>query len=262
MKKLTSLLIVLTASLLFFSMKMQTSDPNCGIVVDGVLVDSITCWSFKDLSIVSPVKPEWKKYDKIVVGIKLYNSDGKEEEICKDAVTNYEISYDLLKQDINDGQLLNAKYWVWTVFPKDKEVINEVGGKKTIDFSKHAGKSRLISAIKFGSAPKTDYDFSAHYEVTLLGYYQIGTEEAYNGTSYVRVPKYGNIEILWESKKVPIKRQNCVFRDYMGDKAYNKWLKKHPGSNEIDMSQPCTLVGKKVEIKTESYKQNFFLVKK
>ena len=50
-----------------FNLKAQ-DDANCGIVINGVLADSITCWSFDNMYIVFPVKPEFKKYKTYTLG--------------------------------------------------------------------------------------------------------------------------------------------------------------------------------------------------
>ena len=234
MKRLTALLLTFFLTSISFHIKAQ-DDTNCGLLVDGILIDSLNCWTFKEIKAVVPIKSEWQKFDKVQVRLRWYCTKYSTE------VVNY---YDFKPRDFKDGFLSTAQYGVMPLPNLKTE------------------NDRLIYAESYYWSNYTLNEeappLATSFQIEITGYFTTGTTETYVNGSYQKQPKYGDPEVLWKSKKIP----SIVTETPM--KAAQKFFKKNPGKRLPALTKQCSLTGKKFDLTIEqiNYKEDFLIIKK
>ncbi len=180
MKK-TVVLIIAVMSFFCINLKAQ-DDPNCGIIIDGIKVDTINCLSFGEMNVVFPFdKIKWKKYAKTAIVIH-WDRKGKHPWENKAEIFLLEFQANQLDEYFNN----DVEYVVWK-FLRDKktddvEVTFSNGEKRDFGRKKIAydlGMSEWWLEVR-GYTPTGDYHIDEN-----------GHSEA----------KYSNIT-LYKSKKV------------------------------------------------------------
>lgn len=247
-------------SLLFTTTSKAQDDPNCGILVDGILAESITSWELSDLSVVFPMKQAWTKYDLIEGEIFLtgtQGSDGKNWPV---------ILFQFKPEDL--GEYADAKYVVYNILTKKlttKITGNDIvlGGefnseliKKLFGFYYYCNDCK--EGGEYNTKPKNS---NPEIYLVLEGHKITSYLETYQNNTKVKQPLYdggrdyrglslvGFGELLYETKHIPYKICYCSY-----DK---KTLKKLTSTNivcdecKIDYSKQSVQPGKKFTLTIE-----------
>jgi antitoxin component YwqK of YwqJK toxin-antitoxin module len=212
MKKLLLIksLLVAVGLMTFGPVNLKAQDDsNCGIVIDGVLVDKIDCWSFQEMNLIFPITDRHKKYDKIQLKLCKYEKP--------DDTTPGGFSYDFSPQSFGDN-FEGATYGVWKFLTKDFE-------KGRLGYFGPFGGNILFKRKEFS---KRSGNF---LEIVLTAY----TITGYSYDSYGnKIPNYGNGLILYKSSKVEIlksKYDKSVTCNPSGKKTELK-IEKSPAYND------------------------------
>jgi len=257
-------LFLLTAFLsLFITNTKAQDDPNCGFVVDGVLVDSITSWSIGDLKVVFPILQSWKKFD-FIEGIIYFDgtTESRGQYTRSRKIAKY---YFRLKPEDLDAYS-DAKYAIWTIIKKENE-----DRKKAIASDGYCTDCKAGGDYSTMPVDENDKPIKPVIFMELRGHTITGNQASYGNSSAVKVPVYdGNPngvlddtrndrqtllapihysgEILYTSNQIPCKLCFCSY-----DK---KAFKKITAVNEcdqckIDYSKQSVQPGKKFILKIE-----------
>ncbi|OFY95964.1 MAG: hypothetical protein A3K10_03650 [Bacteroidetes bacterium RIFCSPLOWO2_12_FULL_31_6] len=243
MKKINTLFATICLSLLFTTNTKAQDDPNCGFVVDGVLVDSITSWALGDLSVVFPMKQSWKKYDLIQGYIFLTNK--------KDSYAPVLLQFEFKPEDLDEYS--DAKYAVYNIFKKG--AAHEVG-KKYCGIYGYCNDCK--SGGEYNTKPESDKKFE--FSLVLSGHKITSYIETYTNNTKVKQPLYDggrdnrgrslqtSGEVLYETKPTPYKVCFCSY-----DKKTYKKVTDINACDEckIDFSKQAVQPGKKFTLNVE-----------
>jgi len=229
MKKITLTLLIITCLISSNRLKAQ-DDANCGIVIDGTLVDKIDCWTFDHMYLVFPINDKYKKYDHIELTMRL-GWDMKTSS--SDAMFFREFTSQGFADNFGNGQ-----YGVWKILTdknKDEVECASCGGP----YSRPKYNRKTFYVVD--ERKKTEGSF---VQFELLAYTIVSYEFDQRGN---KVPKYGAGTFLYKSKMIPIK-------------VVHQGFKKIP----FDLNAACPVTGTKVNLKVEAsgaYVEEFGVVK-
>ena len=231
--------IVAILLLSFSNTKAQDDCKDCGLVMHGILVDSLHCYNATEKYYVFPINPEWFKYDAIEIGEFKVRPDGTK--------TPYRCKF-LKQQEFIDnfgkGQLGILR------IPMDKviELVEEM-----VIVTAYRGDYILYEK------EKGDPDFTPRNTVIMIrGRYIEGSATQFNETTIKKTAAYGKPTILWQSKPIP----GVTY----GYNKKGKFLPEHQ-SLVYDADKPnlgtCTNKGKAFPYKMEAanYSTEYFIVK-
>lgn len=198
-------------------------EDNCGLLIDGLIVDSIPCWNFSEMSVFFPIIEDWKKYDaiNIVVGEKSINYQFRFTK---------EYFNDLFKgSSIGIVQLCKRKG------PSD----SPEWSSKFLDarYPDVAFNPKYIFSHETGSHY---YDAGSYiFNIKIYGETISGTKEYYNNGQVIKRPIYNDGVILYKTK-------NYAFSSYTykGEKKEARLLKEF-------ISKECSTNGKKFPFVSE-----------
>lgn len=235
--KLFTLLIVLN----FFSTKAQ-DESNCGILIDGAIVDSIPCWGFKSLWAVFPIKSEWEKYDVIDVGI-VYKEASRDIDLRDFYYRKY------IQQEFIDN-FSNAELGVVRLMGKNVDSHQKY---PLINYWGHTANTALFSS----SNPDKKSDKSPHrkysFYMQVRGRTIVGYRSQYEGGG----PITNEGIILYKSKEIPI--VTYAFKQNRN----SEWVLHNP-TEQVFIDGPCVSAQKQFPYKTEvvNYTEDVAVVKK
>lgn len=213
MKKLILLFVTLS---IFTNTKAQ-DDPNVGFYVDGVKVTELTCYSFKSLVVVLPFNKAYSNFDRFM----LY-TDTKNE-----FTSTYTIS---------KGKILSTvkkDYIVLTLFDGQGQV-SALG--RAYSYGQMDCENGLTRGALAYFMSKSEDDLS----IALWGQTISGYAENYDADcNCVKKEATYDQEILVKGVSVALK-----------NRSKKKGFMKSPCSFEVDISQPCTVEGTKVDFNT------------
>lgn len=240
------LFTILTFSFLsLFAVKAQDDYPNCGILINGVLVDSIVHWNFKAMELVFPVKEEWNKYDAIHIGIRTYydDKDNWDKRFFFLEFRDKQFSDNFSKGELgiirmpymSDFQLYygDKGYYFRDIWCDDNYLFCSGWGKFE-KFNKKDGNEKIIRLV-----------------VEVAGYTISGYQKIYTNQGTVEVPIYGNETTLYRSKKIPTVN-------------YGTWKSKLVDkTQEVYFSGTGSNAGKPIDLKkvAVNYSEYYFIVK-
>ena len=187
-------LITVICSLLFFTTNIKAQDSsNCGIWVDGTLVDSISNWNFKKIMFIYPLKMEWKdKYPVVQIQLGYYKdfNDPKEAPLLLD-------QGELKPEDYSD--YADAEYGVVNMCTNytNHDGVLTVGN--TTQKLTHMALDKNCDCKTWEPLPT-----KRALHAFVMGYKIIAYEEVYSqaSNSIIKKPKFDRGTILYESKKV------------------------------------------------------------
>lgn len=197
MKNLKTLFATICLSLLITTTTKAQDDANCGIVIDGVIADSISNWNFDKLSVVFPLNQDWKNlYHHLDIKL-LYLQD-----VGSNAVNEYKYAEGSgfnakdLESDYSD-----ASHVVITFFHqyvgKGKDRIWSTGGK---DY--HLNSYAYVSKKDYGKKETIPTRYALI--VTVKGVSITSYKEVYSQTAggFIKSPIFDEGKLLYKSKKV------------------------------------------------------------
>jgi len=227
-RNLASASLVLCFMVLFSTNIKAQDDANCGIYIDGTIVDKIDCWTFDYMYLIFPIPPleKYSNYDLITVSyVKTYLTNTYTKEYG-----NTVFSMRFTPQGFKDN-FGNAKYGVYK-FLMNKET------RRLSDDQTETGTP--WTRKQYAGKEKYFYKDDESFEVQVAGFTISAYQYDNNGGKY---PVYGNGVFLYKSDKIPhVQCKKC------------KW----------DENVPCTVTGKKVELKIEkslAYNDNLGIIK-
>lgn len=240
MKTLNKTLLVFAILLFTFSNTKAQDDANCGIVINDVLTDSVTCWNAKEFFLVFPINPDWLKYDKIEIGLMTVYPNGLKQFLYT-PLTKKEFEDNLSKGQLGLIKITNGKQLYSNL--TNRPIVSSLNIWST--FEKESKKDPNVQTSK--------------QTIQIKGYYITGNNKIYSGNVEVNDPVYSKETILWKSKTTAAATYAINGKGKLIDESL--------ASNVFNQGSPvgsCSNAGKPFTLKKEdvNYGDKYFIIKK
>ncbi len=252
---------IITAALFFFNINLKAQDdPNCGFVVDGILVDSITSWSIGELSVVFPIKQNWKKYD-FIEGIIYFDGkiNSRKQFFRSGKVARY--AFRMKPEDIQE--CANSNYATCTIVKKEDAEHKQNLAQNYYCTNCKEGAEYFTQPLDENDKPIKPMMWMVLRGHTITGYtndaLKLPIYDGMNGslddtrhdhkTQILASIHYGG-EVLFTSKQIPFKLCFCTY-----DKsAYKKVVADYQVCDQckIESSKQIPQPGKKFNFQMEN----------
>lgn len=205
---------------------------QCGMEIDGVIADSIPCWTFDHMNLVVPMTDKYKKYDKIVIRLGMGMDNGRYGD-------DEDFAFPFTKESFEDN-FGGAKYVVVKLLADKKtDKIEGDYDPNTTGGYKYYDREKLAYDFYTGNGVHGAYMQLTFYGKTITGY----NKDVYGNNT---TPIYSAPTYFYIGKMVPIVRKK--------PKGFKSMLLTYTSTKtNFDIDAPCqNIPGKKFDLKIEN----------